>query len=180
MLICHSVAEIYAFTDEVRGCLEQLVVDLTPAQQRFKPHANVWCAGEIVEHLAVMEKRLSRLIASIVNSAAAAPENNRAGFAPVSLDRFGGQAAGKMEAPEMVRPGGEVSISDSLAAMRASRAALAELRPQIEARDFSASAFQHPFFGLLNVYEWLLLLGVHEKRHLKQIENLIAAPGFPG
>ncbi|MEJ7617453.1 MAG: DinB family protein [Pyrinomonadaceae bacterium] len=175
----HSVAEIYAFMDEARRRLEQRVVNLTPTQQRFKTSADAWCIGEVTEHLALIEERLSRTIAAAVKRASVAEGYHRASFAPVSLDRFAEQAARKLEAPEMVRPGGLASISDSLAKMRDSRATLAGLRPQVEVRDFSAVIFPHPLFGPLNIYEWLVTIGLHEERHLKQIENIIAAPDFP-
>lgn len=175
----HSVEEIYTFMDEARRRLEQRVVNLTPTQQRFKTSADAWCVSEVVEHLALIEERVSRMIAAAVKRANTAEGNHRASFAPVSLERFAEQTARKLEAPEMVRPDGLASLSDSLARMRNSRATLAGLRPQVEACDFSAVTFPHLLFGPLNVYEWLVTIGLHEERHLKQIENIIGAPDFP-
>jgi hypothetical protein len=96
-------------------------------------------------------------------------------FRPFSLDEQVEQArTRKFVAPEEVRPSGAVSLADSLARLRKSRAALEALRPRIERADLSAATYPHPSFGPLNLYQWLAFIGIHEQRHLDQIERLLA------
>jgi uncharacterized damage-inducible protein DinB len=40
-------------------------------------------------------------------------------------------------------------------------------------RDCSAYRWKHPFLGSLNFYEWFELLGNHEVRHAKQIQETV-------
>ena len=60
--------------------------------------------------------------------------------------------------------------------MRATRAALEELRPRFAATNLSGVSYPHPAFGPLNLYEWLILLGIHKDRHLRQIEAVLSRP----
>lgn len=178
-IICHSVDDIYAFVDQARRRLEQRVSDLTPMQQRFKTSPEKWSVAEVVEHLALIEEKLSGMIAMLIKRAAEAQNHYPTVFAPVSLDRFGGLVTERVEAPQMMRPSGLASIHASLAKLRDSRTTLVKLRPEIEMHDLAATAFPHPLFGALNVYEWLLFIGLHEERHRKQIEHVIRARDFP-
>jgi len=63
--------------------------------------------------------------------------------------------------------------------MRRSRAAVMAMRTRIEAIDVSNVTFPHPVFGPLNLYEWLLFIGMHERRHLAQIDAVMSSPGYP-
>jgi hypothetical protein len=40
--------------------------------------------------------------------------------------------------------------------------------------------FPHPFLGLLDCYQWLLFLSAHCERHVRQMEEVKAHPGYPG
>ena len=55
--------------------------------------------------------------------------------------------------------------------MENSRERLNELRPLFEEFDGDTAKFPHPYFGDLSAVEWLVLLGGHEERHLKQIQT---------
>jgi hypothetical protein len=45
----------------------------------------------------------------------------------------------------------------------------------VEATDLNATGYPHPAFGPLNLYEWLAFIGIHEARHLRQVEALLGA-----
>lgn len=114
---------------------------------------------------------LGRLLGKADESGAAAAGSDI--FAdPVSIEEFVERArVVKYEAPERVRPTG-LSLADSLARLKESRAALHSLRPRVERADGRALRFPHPAWGPLDLYQWLLFVGAHEDRHLAQIEAL--------
>jgi hypothetical protein len=85
----------------------------------------------------------------------------------------------KFKSPEPVLPVAGLSIQDSIAKLQASRADLVAMQPRIEARDLSKTTFPHFVFGQLNIYQWLAFFGLHENRHRKQIDRLMASPEFP-
>ena len=79
----------------------------------------------------------------------------------------------KFDAPERVVPQGTQSVAESLIKLQETRNKLNELRPRIIATDLSTSMFPHPAFGNLNLYQWLAFIGLHEYRHLMQIERIL-------
>jgi Protein of unknown function (DUF1569) len=39
--------------------------------------------------------------------------------------------------------------------------------------DFTIHGFEHPFFGMLSIQQWIDTLSLHERRHLAQIQEMI-------
>ena len=178
----HSVAEILGAIDETRSRVQKRVEGLSPAQEKFRPSPDAWSIAEIIEHLSIIEGQLSRLFAMMVRKAESLGVAAQAGgrsFRPVSLDQFVERSLKeKYTAPETVRPSGNATVADSLARMRRSRAELHELRPKLEAIDLSSMTYPHPVFGPFDLYHWLAFIGVHEDRHLRQIESAMSSPEF--
>ncbi|HVF49975.1 MAG TPA: DinB family protein [Pyrinomonadaceae bacterium] len=180
-MIHHSVAEIISAIDDARARLTSRVEHLSDAEQNFRATPDGWTVAEIVEHLSILEHRMTQLLGVMVKKAEAGGllRAGDAAFAPVTIADFVEQSnRGKYNAPENVRPSGRIPVADSLARMRESRAALHGLRPQLEQVDGVALQYPHPAFGPLNLYQWLAFIGAHEERHLKQIEALMRSPEF--
>lgn len=177
-----SVAEIFDAIDETRGRLGERLAGLSTAQENFRPSSGGWSIAEIVEHLAILEGRLLGLLTVMVSKAekAGLPRNTAdSSFAPVSLDQIVERSLKeKYNAPETAQPQGGVSIHDSLERLRQSRASLRALQPRFEATDLTSAHYPHPAFGPLDPYQWLVMIGVHEDRHLRQIEALMASPEY--
>jgi hypothetical protein len=175
-----SVAEILEAIDETRARLQEKVGELSAAQEQFRPTPDAWSIAEIIEHLTIFEERMSRLFTMMVKKAeSAGAQVAGQSFRPVSLDQFIERSLKeKYTAPETVRPSGQVPVADSLARMRRSRAELHGLRPKLEAIDLSGMTYPHPAFGPLNLYQWLALIGMHEDRHLRQVESIMSSPQF--
>ena len=179
-MLYSSVADIYRANEEVRARLVARVESLDEEAQNYRADAAAWTVAEILEHLAVLERRLAQLATMMVGKVegVAAAGGAAAGasphFKPFSLDEQAEQVRErKLVAPDEVRPRGGVALSDSLARLKESRTALEALRPRIERADLSAATYPHPAFGPLNLYQWLAFIGLHEERHLNQIERLL-------
>ena len=189
-----SIASIYAANEAVRRRLFARLENLNDVQQTFRPADDAWSIAEIMEHLSIIEKNMVQLMGMLLaktESAAAAanvgahdagdasPAGGARPFQPFSMDALIDTVKDKkLTAPEQMRPGGQISLADSLAALQATRAAIESLRPRLEAADLSVAAYPHPFWGDLNLAQWLAFIGLHEGRHLKQVERLMAVPGF--
>ena len=178
-MIYTRVADIYKAIDETRERLYKRVEGLNQEQARARRDANAWSATEIVEHLTIMEDRLVRMMKVMLTKAeGASAKSDRATvkIKPFSLDEFVARSRNeKYIAPEAVRPSGSVRLADLLVRLRQSRVELRALRPRIEATDLSAVTYPHPAFGPLNCYQWLAFIGLHEERHLRQLESVMAA-----
>jgi hypothetical protein len=85
----------------------------------------------------------------------------------------------KAQAPEILRPTGRWATEvDLVKAFNESRAANMEyIRTTKD--DLRDHFFDHPVFGSLDGYQWLLLLSAHSARHTAQIEEVKADPNFP-
>lgn len=187
-MIYHSIGEIFDGIDETRGRLVNRVAGLSRAQENFRPAADAWTIAEIVEHVSIIEGQLVRLTALLLKQAEASSG------APARVGVESGEAAPivdlraileraakeKYQSPEMARPRGDATVADSLAKLRETRASILALRPRFEAADLSQVKYPHPVFGPLDLYQWLAFIGIHEDRHLRQIERLMSAPEFAG
>lgn len=168
----NTVADIFAANDEIRGRLVARAEGLDEAQQSFRAAEGAWSPAEIVEHLALIERRLTGLFQVMLKKLESEGAGTPPPMRPFSLDEFAAQARQKFNAPDEARPRG-ARITDSLAQMRESRAALNALRPRVEAVDGASATYPHPAFGPLNLYQWLAFVGAHEARHLRQLERVL-------
>ena len=181
-MIYNSVTEIFDVIDKTRSRIYERLENLSEEQQGLRASADGWSVSEIVEHLSILETQLSKMMEMMLAKAEsrARQEGTNAQpqpMQPFTLDQFIERSVKeKYQAPETVRPGGGVPISKALERLRESRAGLRRLQPRIEATDLSGAQYPHPVFGPLNLYQWLALIGMHEARHLRQIESLISEP----
>jgi hypothetical protein len=207
-LIYQSIADIYAANDTVRRKLAARIENLSETQQTFRPAEGAWSITEIIDHLSITEQNMVQLIGMLLKksegaSADATTQGNGGdggggdgsggggdgvdagtaapapAFQPFSLDNYIEQIKDvKLTAPERVRPSGNATFADALTNLQRTRAAIEALRPRIETADLGAATYPHPAFGEFNIAQWLAFIGLHESRHLRQIENLMAAPEF--
>ena len=171
-----NISEIYEANDKIRARLKETVSNLTDEQANFLPEGEKWTAANIVEHLAMVDQGMTQICAKLLSKAQA--ESGKAGGeAKISeefLQKLVHGREQKFNAPERVHPSGQISIAESLSKMNENRQRLEELRPLFETVECSEFKFPHPAFGDLTAHEWLALLGGHEARHLKQIENILS------
>jgi uncharacterized damage-inducible protein DinB len=168
-----KISDIYAKNDEIRERTKQIVSSLSDEQTTSLPEGEKWTIAEIIEHIAIVQDGMTKISAKLLNQAKAVGKTSD-GAARLS-ENFAAKAAEaqqlKFEAPDRVRPTGSQSIEESLKKMDETRRTLEDLRPLFESVECSDFKFPHPFMGDLTAHEWLALIGGHEARHLRQIEN---------
>lgn len=177
----HSVAEILDMITDAHQHLYGHVAGLRAEQASFRPDADGWTIAHITEHLGIVAGQFLRLTNKLLAQAEAmnASASSDLQIGPVILTSAAYNPDEKFKAPESALPRGTVSIADSIEKVQQAHEALLALRPRLEAADLSQVSAPHPAFGPLNLYQWLVLIGVHEERHIRQIEALKAAPNFP-
>lgn len=170
-----TISDIYETNDKIRRRLTEMVSDLPDEQTKILHDGETWTLAEFVEHIAIVADGMAKISGKLLARAKEAGKTSD-GAANISED-FAQKAAQmrdmKFEAPDRVRPTGTKSIAESLEKLRASQQELENLRPLFEQFDGSDFKFPHPFMGDLSATEWLALVGGHEARHLRQIENVI-------
>ena len=178
-MIYTSVPQIFETIDETRERIYKQAEGLNDEQLNARLNAGAWSVAEIIEHLTLIEGRLLGMMKIMLKKAEGA--SARVGAAPVemkpfSLEQFVERArAEKYTAPDSAHPSGKEKLADLLTKMRQTREELRSLSPRIEATDLSSVVYPHPVFGPLNFYQWLAFIGIHEERHLAQIEKVLAS-----
>src|SRR5947209_2330539 len=178
-MIYKSVSQIFETIDKTRERIFKRVEEMSDERLNSRPAPNAWSVTEIVEHLAKIESLLLGMMKVMLTKAESVSEKSDGAhveFKPFSLDELIERARKeKYTAPESASPGGKEKMSDSLAQLRRSRQELHSLKPRVEAMDLSNVTYRHPAFGPLNFYQWLAFIGVHEERHLRQIESALSS-----
>ena len=170
-----NVADVLAELEQAREILRD-AVDRVPDSARGKgPGEGSWSVNEILEHLAMVERRFTGLLALRIQEAKGtglgAEQNARAPMPP-ELKKMFEDRGNRRNAPDAVRPTGTL---DSLTAWRAVEDAREELRLLLAGNEglaLSTVTHQHPVFGTLNVYQFAELIANHERRHAKQIAGI--------
>ena len=170
-----SIADIYTANEKIRGQLSEMLNSISADEAAALPDGEKWSISGIVEHLSMVGIGVSRICSKLVDSAKAEGKPSDGTF--VLTDNFGERAveiAGiKLDAPDRVHPTGDVSIGESLQRLEAAGHAISSMRPELEGLDLTDHKFPHPAFGDLTAAEWLVMLGWHEQRHMKQIETML-------
>jgi DinB superfamily len=170
------IADIYSANQKIRENFKAVIYSVSPDEEKSLPLGEKWTVGQIAEHVALVGVGTSRICAKLL---AAAKVDNLPSDGGFSLSpQFGERAAviaiTKVDAPDRVHPTGQVSIADAIQQLDASSDAFDSMRSDMERLDLSYHTFPHPFFGELTAGEWMVIAGLHEGRHLKQIETVLA------
>jgi hypothetical protein len=176
----HSVEEIFAAKEAVLRRLELLVSTLADPLLHLQPSSGAWSIEEIIEHVAIVESGLVQLLESLLKKAEMSSGNNPAAFSfKVDLDSAVERSRTvKFVTRDKFKPTGNVPVSESLGKLRDIQTQLLKLRPRLEVVDPARASFPHWTFGSLNLGQWLAFVGLHEERHLAQIEETLASPEF--
>lgn len=171
-----NIAEIYAANAKIREKLKALVGNLTAEQAKLLTEKGDWTIENIVEHIAIVHEGMGKISAKLLSEAktkGVSTANGKAKISPEFVQKNGESLQKKFEAPERVRPSGKLTIAESLEKLDADVKKIEDLRPLFESVECSDFKFPHPFFGDLNAHDWLVLIGGHELRHIKQIEKIL-------
>ena len=146
---------------------------LSDSQALFRPLSGGWSILDCVEHIALAESAMFILI-SRKSYPAGRGESREQAYLASSAKR-----GLKFQAPELMRP------ADRHPSVKAAFDAFADRRDRtmhyIETveDDLRGRRTTHPVAGDINCRECLALLIGHPLRHLEQIREIKAAPGFP-
>lgn len=156
------------------------IVGLSDAQWNYKPGPDRWSIAEVAEHIATAEDAIRQLVATRVMQSPADPskrdevKGKEQKLAATITDR-----SQKAQAPEFLQPAHRWKDQATLAAhFRQSRDSAIEYL-QTTNDGLRDHFLPHPAAGLLDAYQWFVLIAEHTARHVKQIEEVKASPGYP-
>jgi len=160
------------FLNSVKGLSEE--------QLKWKPAPEKWSVFEVSEHIALAESFLFDLISGQIMKVPA----NSTKTSEVTMQQIQTMVpdrTNKFQAPEPIRPDKApwTLMPDTMDAFKQRRATTIGF---IESGndDMRERFFMNPAFSKeMDAYLWIAFLSAHTERHVKQILEVKANPGFP-
>lgn len=164
-----DLQEIDQNLKETRNELLEIIKGLTGDQLNKQKDLHSWSISQICHHLAKTEELyIVAIRKGLKNKEDAFLEKKSLEFL---LDR-----SKKLEAPDIVKPTREyLEYEEIIEKLNNSRQKLYETINSLEdASLLSRRYFVHPVFKEMLLIEWVKSLYLHEQRHIKQINEIIA------
>jgi hypothetical protein len=166
-------AKLFEHLDHHRADLRTAVDEIPPRLRSRRPAPERWSVIELLEHLNLVERRLTFLFNQWVAEAReqGLPSEDETDFAlsenlEVVLNR-----GYQITASEAVRPRGELDETAAWVALEEARQSLKVTVLELEGLPLGGVVRPHPALGPLNFYQWVEFVGWHEARHTAQIRE---------
>jgi hypothetical protein len=158
------------------------VASLGQAQVDWRPAPDRWSVGEVLHHLILSNRSFALVVRKLVDRGrreglAARPDGRRSWPRLRAIADV--QATGPVRNPERVTPAHGLPVEQLRRELVETHRAVALQIPDLAGLDLAALRFPHPLGFELNLFQWSDIAGAHERRHLRQIETVLAAEGFP-
>lgn len=167
---------------ETREKFLKELADLSDTQMKFKPDAKSWSVFDIAEHLAKGEDVIFSLVTERIMKSPAQPEL-KGEKGPRIKDLavvmyLTNRATNKLQAPEPVQPSGKFATkAEIITSFEKSRARTINYIETTE--DDLRGHFRENGIGVIDGYQWLLVVAAHTDRHLEQMREVKTHPNFP-
>ena len=170
------IEELIEFLAQHRRRVHEAVASVPAELRERKPAPDRWSVAEVIEHLAMIEQRVAALLTKRVTGARASgvgpdPDTSSVVASYVDADAVIDRAM-KIVAPEAVRPTGTVDASAGTQALVLSRAAMVTALQNANGVALGDLMQTHPALGPLNMYHFIVALGLHDQRHAAQIREI--------
>ena len=154
----------------------QEALDPIPLHARGTPPApSQWSVAQVLEHVATVNRRIAALFLRRVAEARAAgigpdPETTTILWT-MDVARVMDRQQ-RIEAPETVRPKGELDATAAWTAFVEAGRALGDAVIAADGVDLTRISHPNASFGPLNLYQWGAFAAAHEMRHAAQIRDI--------
>jgi hypothetical protein len=174
------LAEITEYLAQVRRDLTQLIAD-TPSSERDRiPEGGGWTFAQLVEHLGKVEGSIAKMLEGLFTQALAAglPPETETGSVMAALDRYRipDSKFFPIEAPERLVPATAPDFDACWTKLQVARHRLLDAVERVDGFAIGTLQAPHPAIGPLDGYAWVLFVGQHEERHLRQMRDGLTPP----
>ena len=155
------------------------IAGIPPGPWTFKPDPDTWSVAENADHVVVVERRLRGLIRKILAETAAPEKAEAVAGKEKYLLRAVLDRSRRVKVPEPMEPTGRSETPEQIAEL------FREVRAStIDYVRTSQDPVRHHFaphfaLGDLDGAQWLLMISLHTARHVLQIDEVKASPGYP-
>ncbi len=164
--------ELLRQLDASRAALRDAVEGIPASLRATRPDPDRWSAVEVMEHLVLVERRVTKLILSEIDKARAADGASDNDEVPRDVDMTKVRDRNnRIVNPPSSQPTGAMEIAEAWRQLEESRA---DLRGALAAgEDLPHPGFvaHHMVLGPLSFRQWFSFIAVHEARHADQIKE---------
>jgi hypothetical protein len=169
--------ELLDYLDQQRAVL-RTAFDAIPAPLRDRPPTDGrWSAAAIIEHLALVETRVSARLAALISDARASGVGAEPSLEPVlptiNVERVIDRGT-RFTAPEAIQPTG-LGADAAWTALEEAGKGVRDLVNASDGLALGTVSMPHPVFGPSSAYHWFAFVGAHEARHAAQIREIADA-----
>lgn len=183
MPLSKKVQELIGAITRYRQALLDAVAGLNESQLAYRADESAWTINDILHHLALTDEANAKLAARALKHARErglpvdpTPDQSVLNCLDKALTPIRNTRA---EAPEFVTPHEHVAAEESIARLNKTRTRMLEAVEQLAEYDLTQLKYPHPLLGDFDMYQWILIAGGHEGRHIAQIGRIKATTGFP-
>ena len=177
--------ELIAHLDQNRAALRQAVDSIPPSLRERKPGADRWSVAEVLEHLAIVERRIAGRLADALGKASAsssapgAPGLQPGGQVSPAIDPNQiaklSDRSQRFKTSEASEPKGAMTAEAAWAELEAVRADVLRMVRESDPFPMTEPIAPHPRFGPWNFRQWVVFAGGHDARHADQIREMLPA-----
>jgi len=149
-----------------------------PADAFVRREGGEWSIGQILEHLILAETGTSKLIRKMLKEKAGSLSPYPEEDSVLAVRPAGPSGERLAEAPEVALPKGDFGKEEILSLAASTREATRVSLGMLAEADPRSVEYPHPFFGNMNLYEWLCRIVLeHERQHHPQILEIVRKRG---
>ena len=166
-------ARLFEHLDHHRAILRRSVEEIPPELRRQRPAPERWSVLEILEHLVLVERRLTFLLNQWLAEAReqGLPPGDDTDAEPARDLEIVANRGYQVTASEAVHPKAGLDEAAAWAALEEARRDLKATVLSGEGLPMGRFSRPHPALGPLNFYDWVEFVGWHEARHTGQIRE---------
>lgn len=167
------------YYEKTREHLEEITEDLSEGQLQYQTDEDRWSVSQVLEHIILTEQSLYGMTQELMRNSPAPERKSEVKATDEELIMGIEDRSQKFQASADLQPTGKYSeVSDALEAFEEQREEIVEFIEENTEEDLRNHITDSPF-GAIDAYQSLLFIAAHTARHTKQIEEVLADPGFP-
>ena len=157
--------------DTERAALIANVTRVAEHDRARRPAADRWSIAEVLEHLAMVERGVAKLIAKRGRQAPSADQTPASPLDDARVASLRGRDQ-RREVPDFVRPSGSLDAADALRALEDARAGLRQAVADADPASLDTCTHPHPVLGSITLRDWVHFVAHHEARHAAQVAEI--------
>lgn len=163
---------------QTRDDLLSVLEGLTEEQLNYKSSPESWSVAECVEHIAISENNIMEMASGAVQVTADASKRSEVTITDDQLLSMITDRSNKVKTSGAFEPSGRFgSFEETVEAFKDKRQENIDYLQNTE--DDLRNHYADLPFGKADAYQVILFMSGHTERHTKQIEEIMADPGYP-